>query len=86
MSMEALAWANRQLTGSSDAKAVLKALAEGHYPGTEICEVRIDRICAETELNEQEVLSATLQLVDRGFVILPEDPDAGFILNLTRPA
>ena len=69
MSIQLVAWALEQKTGSVSRKAVLIALANCHNHHTGLCCPSIRRIRAETECSESTVLRSLMDLETAGFIV-----------------
>lgn len=69
MSIQLVAWALEQRTGSVSRKAVLLALANCHNHHTGLCCPSIKRIRLETECSESTVLRSLMELEDAGFIV-----------------
>ena len=87
MSVQALAWAWEQETGSPTAKAVLLALAD-HADQDGICWPGIERIARKTELSRRTVIRQLTALADDAFLeVSPRsDKDGKQTSNLYRIA
>jgi hypothetical protein len=69
LSVQLLAWALEQRTGSVSRKAVLLALANCHNHHTGLCCPSIKRIRAETECSESTVLRSLMDLEAAGLIV-----------------
>lgn len=68
MSVQAVAWAMRQKTGSPTRKAVLIALADRHHRDTGECYPSVALMAEDTELSDRSVRTALEQLVEGGYI------------------
>lgn len=87
MSIQALAWAMRQTTGSPTRKAVLVALADRHNSDTGKCFPHVARICKDTELADRTVRKALVDLEAGGYItraqrVRPDGGHAGYDYTL----
>ena len=69
MSVQLIAWALEQRTGSVSRKAVLLALANCANHHTGLCCPSLRRIREETELSENTVLRSLVDLEDAGYIV-----------------
>lgn len=68
MSVQLIAWAMEQRTGSPTRKAILVALADRANRDTLACHPSMETISFDTELGESTVRKATKELCDLGFI------------------